>query len=112
MSDGIVGSGPAHVPKTLALLLLVAAVVYWLRGRVDDTAERTRFSRGAVLGAGALLAGVIALAALLERFPGNSAASGKPSFRETRVLEAGREVTVEGEVLRFSIAKTVSLPPP
>jgi hypothetical protein len=97
VSDGILGSGPAHIPKLLAQLLLVASLVYWLGSRVSETAERTRFSRGAALGAGALLAGVVALAALLERFPGNPAAPGKPSFRETRTLEPGREVTVEGE---------------
>jgi hypothetical protein len=108
VSEGVLGSGPAHVPKLLAELLGVSALVYFLRDRVfpirpgfdeaePDGAERPRFSGKAVLGTGALLAGLIGLAALLERFPGNPAAEGKPSFGKTHVLESGREVTVEGE---------------
>ena len=126
VSEGILGSGPAHVPKLLAQLLAVASLVYWLKNRVSDlrpsasalrasadppelyeggsgfgapadSAERFHFSRNVAAGAGALLAALLALAALLERFPGNAAASGKPSFRETRVLDSGREVSVEGE---------------
>lgn len=97
VSEGILGSGPAHVPKLLAHLLAVSALVYWLRERVADRAERPRFSRDVALGAGLLLAGGLALATLLERFPGNAAQPGKPSFRETRVLESGRELSVEGE---------------
>ncbi len=97
VSEGILGSGPAHVPKLLAQLLAVASLVYWLRDRVSESTERSRFSRNLTAGAGALLAGLLALGALLERFPGNAAAPGKPSFRETRVLDSGREVSVEGE---------------
>jgi hypothetical protein len=126
VSEGVLGSGPAHVPKLLAQLLAVSALVYWLRNRVSrlrpsasalrasadppelyeggsgfdaraDRHEPPRFSRDAAAGAGILLVGVLLLAALLERFPGNAAASGKPSFRETRVLDAGREISVEGE---------------
>jgi hypothetical protein len=97
VSEGILGSGPAHVPKLLAQILAVASLAYWLRGRVGDRSERSRFSRTSAGGAAAVLLGLLALAALLERFPGNAAASGKPSFRETRVLASGREVSVEGE---------------
>jgi len=108
VSEGILGSGPAHVPKLLAQLLAVACLVYWLRNRVSrlrpsgfdapaDSAERSHFSRNVAAGAGALLAGLLVLAALLERFPGNAAASGRPSFRETRVLDSGREFSVVGE---------------
>jgi hypothetical protein len=85
------------VPKLLAQLLAVSALVYFLRDRVADRTERPRFSRDAALGASALLAGLLALAAVLERFPGNPAAGGRPRFRETRVLESGLEVSVEGE---------------
>jgi hypothetical protein len=97
VSDGVLGSGPAHVPKLLAQLLGVSAIVYWLRDRVRDRAELSHFSRNAAAGAGALLLGLVAIASLLERFPGNAAASGKPSFRETRLLDSGREISVEGE---------------
>lgn len=97
VSEGILGSGPAHVPKLLVQLLAVSALVYWLRDRVTEIAERSHFSRNVAAGAGALLAGLLALGALLERFPGNAAAPGKPSFRETRVLDSGREFSLEGE---------------
>jgi hypothetical protein len=96
VSEGVLGSGPAHVPKLLAQVLAVTSLVYWLRERVADSDEHPRFSRDAAAGAGGVLVGALLLAALLERFPGNPAAPGKPSFRETRVLEAGREVSVEG----------------
>jgi len=96
VSEGILGSGPAHLPKLLAQLLAVSSLVYWLRDR-SERSERPHFSRNVVAGAGALLAGLLALAALLERFPGNTAVSGKPSFRETRVLDSGKSISVEGE---------------
>jgi hypothetical protein len=97
VSEGILGSGPAHVPKLLAQLLAVSSLVYWLRDRVSNNSEPFPFSRSVTAGAGALLAGLLALAALLERFPGNAAVPGKPSFRETRVLDSGREFSLEGE---------------
>ncbi len=97
VSVGILGSGPAHFPKLLAQLLAVSAIVYWLRDRVGSRAERPRYTTDLLIGAGGLLVGIIAIAALLERFPGNPALPGKPSFRETRVLDAGRELSVQGE---------------
>ncbi len=99
VSEGVFGSGPAHVPKLLALLLAVSFLVYWLRDRSEhsERSERPHFSRNVVAGAGALLAGLLTLAALLERFPGNAAAPGKPSFRDTRVLDSGGSFSVEGE---------------
>jgi hypothetical protein len=97
VSQGFLGSGPAHFPKILAHLLAVSAIVYFLRDRVVSREERPRYTRDMVLGAGVLLVGAIALAALLERFPGNAATPGKPRFRETRLLDAGREISVEGE---------------
>jgi hypothetical protein len=97
VSDGILGSGPAHFPKLLVELIAVSAMVYFLRDRVVSSAERPRYASDVTLSAGALLAGIVLLAAVLERFPGNSAAPGKPSFRETRAIGPGRELTVEGE---------------
>ena len=47
MSEGVLGSGPAHVPKLLAQILAVLSLVYWLRKRVSDPAERPRFPRDA-----------------------------------------------------------------
>jgi hypothetical protein len=100
VSDGLLGSGAAHFPKLLAQLLAVSTIVYFLRDRVvfrDERPLHMTYTRDVVLGAGALLAGIVALAAVLERFPGNPPAPGKPSFRETRVLGPGRELSVEGK---------------
>jgi hypothetical protein len=97
VSEGFLGSGPAHFPKILAQLLAVSAIVYLLRDRVVSRDERPRYTRDLVRGAGVLLLGTLGLAALLERFPGNPAAPGKPRFRETRVLDSGREISVEGK---------------
>ncbi|HJS72937.1 MAG TPA: hypothetical protein VJ921_01525, partial [Vicinamibacteria bacterium] len=96
VSEGILGSGPAHFPKVLAQLLAVSALVYFLRDRVVSRDDRPRYTRDVVVGAGLLLVGTTALAALLERFPGNAASPGKPRFRETRLLDSGREISVEG----------------
>jgi hypothetical protein len=93
VSEGFLGSGPAHVPKVLVQLLAAGALVLWLRGRV----AHPRSSRAFVGGAGATLAGLLALAAVVEHLPRNPAVSGKPRFRQTHVLEPGRELAVDGE---------------
>jgi hypothetical protein len=92
VSDGIVGSGPAHAPKLLAEALATALVVFVLR-----RTARGSFARGATAAAAAVLAVVIGIAALLEHLPGNPAVAGKPRFRETRSLDSSREISVEGE---------------
>jgi hypothetical protein len=102
LGEGFLGGGPGHYPKLLAELLVVMLLVYWLRDRVGrDRADLERggerFSSRAALGAGAFLTGIIALAGLLEHFPGNASKEKKPVFRDTRVLESGLEVSVEGE---------------
>jgi hypothetical protein len=97
VSEGLLGSGPAHVPKLLSQLLAVSALALFLRGRVSERSERPHFARDMAAGASALLAGIVALGALVERLPGNPAAPGKPSFRETRALASGDKISVEGE---------------
>ncbi len=102
LSDGFLGSGPAHFPKLLAELLVVFLLVYWLRDRVGR--ERVhlengdeRYSLRAALAAGVFLIGILALAGLLEHFPANASKAGKPRFRNTEVLDSGLAVSVEGE---------------
>jgi hypothetical protein len=97
VSEGILGSGPAHLPKLLAQILAVAALALVIGERTLERVERPRFSRDLVKGAGALLLAIIALASVLERFPGNPPASGKPSFRDTRSPSPGRSLSVQGE---------------
>jgi hypothetical protein len=100
LSEGFLGSGPGHYPKLLAELLVALVLVYWLGGRVARE-ERVdgdqRFASGAALGAGAFLAGIVVLAGVLEHFPGNRTEKEKPVFRDTRVLDSGLEVSVDGE---------------
>jgi hypothetical protein len=96
VNGGILGSGRAHFPKVLAQLLAVSALVYWLRDRVRDRSAIPNFARHAAAGAGALLVGLVALGALLERVPGNAPEADKPRF-ERRALDSGRELTVDGE---------------
>ncbi|MGH9334098.1 MAG: hypothetical protein ACRD21_10150, partial [Vicinamibacteria bacterium] len=62
VSDGILGSGPAHFPKLLAQILLVSLLVYSLR----EPRPAESFSWRAAAGAGVLLAAIVSLAALLE----------------------------------------------
>jgi hypothetical protein len=100
VSEGLLGSGPAHVPKLLAQVFAVAALALFVGERVPaqpERLERKRFSRDLVVGAGALLFAVVVLAAVLERFPGNPAVAGKPNFRETRALSPGCSLSVHGE---------------
>lgn len=99
LSSGFLGGGPRHYPKLLAELLVVLGLVYWLRDRVnlERTDANGRFSSRAALGAGALLVGVLALAGILEHFPGNRSEASKPVFRDTQRVGSGLEVSVEGE---------------
>ena len=97
VSEGILGSGRAHVPKVLAQLLAVSALVYWLRDRVRDHSAIPDFARGTAAGAAALLVGLVALGALLERVPGNAPEVDEPRFRDRHALDSGRELTVDGE---------------
>ncbi len=46
VSEGFLGSGPAHFPKLLAELLALSAIVYFLRDRVASRAEHPRFTAG------------------------------------------------------------------
>ena len=97
LSEGFLGSGPAHFGKLLAQLLFVSLFVYALRGRVASEPRQPRFAARAVVGSGLVVLGLGALGALLQYFPGNPPKSGKPVFRETRALGDGRELSVQGE---------------
>jgi hypothetical protein len=97
LSEGFLGSGPAHFPKLLAQLLFAALVVYALKGRVASALRSTRFTAQTVVGSALLLSCLCALGALLQYFPGNAPKTGKPVYRDTRVLGDGRELSAQGE---------------
>ena len=101
-SDGFLGSGPAHFPKFLMLVVAVGALVYFLRERVYEEpfsveAEAAAYHRRACFGAGAVLLAVIAAGFVLERWPGNGSEKRGPLFRETRVLRGGETLSVFGK---------------
>ena len=102
LSDGFLGSGPAHFPKFLILVVAIGALVYCLRDRVYEEpfsveAEAAAYHRRACLGAGAVLIALIAAGILLEHWPGNASEKTEPLFRETRVLRGGERLSVFGE---------------
>jgi hypothetical protein len=96
LSEGFLGSGPAHFPKLLSQLLLVAFLVYALRDRVRAESRSNHFPAQASLGAALVLASICGLGALLQHFPGNAAKTPKPVFRDARALGDGRVVAVDG----------------
>ena len=102
LTDGFLGSGPAHFAKLLTLVLIVALLVYRLRGRLREEpfsvhVEDSCFARNASLSAGGLMLGVCALGALLEHWPSNETAKRGPEYRETVGLPEGRVLSVVGE---------------
>ena len=102
LSDGLLGSGPAHYAKFLVLVLIVSVLVYLLRDRVRETpfsveAESDVFHRRAALGAGALVLAVVIAGAALERWPGNETKKRGPTFAETRELSRERVLWAFGE---------------
>ncbi|HXV63312.1 MAG TPA: hypothetical protein VEK15_21615 [Vicinamibacteria bacterium] len=102
LSDGFLGSGPAHFAKVLVILLGIAILVYWLqeRARVGNRRmedEAGRFPQRACLGAAAVLASVVGMGALLENWPGNEPATSRPRYRDTLSTDSGIEVWVDGE---------------
>ncbi|HSF16392.1 MAG TPA: hypothetical protein VLK65_12670 [Vicinamibacteria bacterium] len=102
LSDGFLGSGPAHFAKVLAVLLFIAILVYWLRegarlGNRHVENEAGHFPYRACLGATGVLVGVIGIGVLLESWPGNESTAARPRYRDTLSTDSGIEVWVEGE---------------
>ncbi len=102
LSDGFLGSGAAHFPKFLMLLVAAGALVYFLRERIYQEpfsveAEAAAYHRRACFGAAAVLLALIATGFVLERWPGNGSEKRGPLFRETRVLRGGETLSVFGE---------------
>lgn len=102
LSDGFLGSGPAHFPKFLVLISMIAVLVQTLRERVrldpfSVDAEAGVFYRRAAMGAGVLVLSVVASGAVLERWPGNDTDKRSPTFPQTLELSRSRVLWVSGE---------------
>ncbi len=102
LSDGFLGSGPAHYAKLLVLVLIIAVLVLLFRERVYEEpfsveAEASVFHRRTAIGAGALVFSVVVAGAALERWPSNAAERQGPTFPETQELSRGRVLWAFGE---------------
>ncbi|MFQ6672819.1 MAG: hypothetical protein ACE5KY_05925, partial [Candidatus Tectimicrobiota bacterium] len=103
LNDGLLGSGPAHIPKLVVIAAVLTLLVSWLSPRVRR--EPALVERGArlypwhaTLGAAGILGLVVLTTAFLERFPSNRTEKTGPQYRDTRPLARGSEIelAVEG----------------
>jgi len=102
LSDGVLGSGPAHLPKFAVLAGLVAVLVLVLRDRVyrDPVSvgdESAGFHRHAVASALAVLMLAVASGTVLEHWPSNGTDKSGPVFRDSRSLSRSRTLATFGE---------------
>lgn len=103
LSEGLLGSGPAHYLK-LGLILAGASLLIWQLGpRIErDSALVERdvrlFPRRAFFGAAGVIGFVVMAGAVLERAPGNPTKKTGPEYRVARPIGAGSdiELAVEG----------------
>lgn len=101
LGQGALGSGPAHAVKILVPLALLGAITFAgsRRAGAEEVpfVEPRHYGRRLAAGSGALLLAVLALAALLERWPGNASGAVKPLYRDRLVLHSGATISVRGE---------------
>ena len=93
LSEGLVGSGPAHFYKLGALVVLLVLLVYTLSPRVEQEvleSERDRdatlFPRRVTLGAAAAVGALVVVAGVLERLPSNATTKTGPVFNDTHAI--------------------------
>jgi hypothetical protein len=92
LSEGIVGSGPAHWEKLAAIALGVGLLVFGLGPRTERDApvpehEASRYPRRLLLGASAPFAVLVVMAVFLEHVTSNETAKTGPSFHDTQSLK-------------------------
>ena len=104
LSEGFLGSGPAHFAKLVLIFVGLAFLVWRLSPRVEGETvlfekEVRHFSRRAVFGAAGTVAFLILMGAILERVPSNPTKKAGPEYRDTRPLRPGSnlELSVNGE---------------
>ena len=93
LSEGLVGSGPAHFYKLGALVVLLVLLVYTLSPRVkqevlesDRDRDATLFPRRVTLGAAAAIGALVVVAGVLERLPSNVTTKTGPVFNDTHAI--------------------------
>jgi len=88
-SDGLIGSGPAHLVKLTAVLLAVAATVAWLGRRIssDRPEDGDLFPKKATLTVASLLGIAFAAGTVLEVLPVNRSEKPGPVYRDGRPLQ-------------------------
>ena len=91
LSEGLLGSGAAHLEKLGALVGLVVLLMYLLSPRVEQEAlERSRdaslFPRRLILGASAAVGVLLITAGVLERLPSNVTTKTGPVFNDTHAI--------------------------
>jgi hypothetical protein len=103
LSEGWVGSGPAHVLKLAAiaaglLLLMIRSGRRVLRGSAPKEKEARAYPWRLIMGGSGVIAFAVAAGALMERVPSNRTTKTGPQYRVVRPLRAGSdaEVGVEG----------------
>jgi len=98
LSEGLLGSGPAHFYKLGALVVLLGLLVYTLSPRVEqETLQRDRdatlFPWRVTLGAAVAVVAVVVLAGILERLPGNVTTKAGPVFNDTHAIRRAARTT-------------------
>jgi hypothetical protein len=97
LSEGIVGSGPAHFTKLAVIIIGLVLLVARLSPRVlhkPALAEKDAklYAWRATLGAMVVIGFVVLAGAFLERIPSNATKKEGPEFREVRPIRPGSEV--------------------
>ncbi len=100
-SEGLIGSGPAHLVKLAAVIIAVVAIVTWLGRRIssDQPGDGDLFPRKATLSAASLLGIVFIASTVLEVLPGNRTEKAGPVYRDSRPLQprGSGQLVVDGK---------------
>ena len=91
LSEGLVGSGPAHFSKLGALVVLLGLLVYTLSPRVEQEVlgrdrDAVLFPWRVTLGAAAAVGALVVVAGVLERLPSNVTTKTGPVFNDTHAI--------------------------
>jgi hypothetical protein len=102
LSEGIVGSGPAHFTKLTFFAVGLVLLVAYLSARVlrepalvEEDVEL--YTQRATLGAAVVIGFVVLAGAFLERLPSNATRKEGPEFREVRPIRPGSEIELGAE---------------
>lgn len=104
LSEGILGSGPAHFYKLAVIAIGLGWMIWRLSPRVSSEPalfekERRLYPGRATLGAASMLGFIVVAGAFLEQIPSNITEKTGPDYRLLRPLRRGSEIelAVEGK---------------